>query len=238
MLIAFVFGACWGSFLGCLVDRWFMPTTPTRSTCDHCGITLPAWALFPVISWVFLRGKTHCCTTSLSPHHVTRELIAGSVCAVNVFATSLHYPLWIVQITSMVALWIAFSDHRWLQIPLLSLIFLSISTLLFLHTAPFGTETFFVWLWMVSILCLLQGITFFIHKKNSISKYSIPLADLFLMMILSTWFPLSAQPYFIFNIGVFSIIYGLIWRHKFQKLYFPFAPAIVFSWWVLMFSCG
>lgn len=235
MLIAFVFGACWGSFLGCMVDRWFMSPSPIRSTCDHCGTPLPIWALFPVISWSFLRGTTYCCTTPLSTRHITRELITGSVYATNIlfFAASSRYPLWVVQITSMVGLWIAFSDHRWLQIPLLGLVFLSISTLSFLYTTSFGTEIFLVWMWMLVVLCLLQGTCFFMH-----TKYRIPLADLFLMMTLSSWFPLADQPYFILAIGVFSIIYGLICRHKFQKTYFPFAPAIVFSWWMLMFSCG
>ena len=54
-----VAGAVIGSFVAALVLRWLddRSVLTGRSACDHCGKTLRAWELVPVLSFVALRGR-------------------------------------------------------------------------------------------------------------------------------------------------------------------------------------
>ena len=58
-LLAFIFGACMGSFLNCMAWRIVNGESITkgRSHCDVCGHTLSARDLFPILSFLWNRGK-------------------------------------------------------------------------------------------------------------------------------------------------------------------------------------
>ena len=60
IIVAFIFGACMGSFLNCAAVRIGRGESfiKGRSHCMHCGHELSLKDLVPVLSWVFLRGRT------------------------------------------------------------------------------------------------------------------------------------------------------------------------------------
>ena len=49
----------------------------TRSHCPECDALIPIWLNIPVISWLLLRGKSHCCSTKISPIYPLVELLTG-----------------------------------------------------------------------------------------------------------------------------------------------------------------
>ena len=59
IVVAFVFGACMGSFLNCTAIRIGRGENfvKGRSHCMHCGHDLHMMDLVPIFSWVFLRGR-------------------------------------------------------------------------------------------------------------------------------------------------------------------------------------
>jgi leader peptidase (prepilin peptidase)/N-methyltransferase len=70
-----------GSFLGVVVER--LPAGRSivfgRSTCDHCGETLTARDLIPLVSYLARRGSCSCGRTTLSWFHPGIELAALGV---------------------------------------------------------------------------------------------------------------------------------------------------------------
>ena len=57
-------GACVGSFLNVVVyrlPRGLSVQDPPRSFCPSCGASIPWWLNLPIISWLWLRGRSACC---------------------------------------------------------------------------------------------------------------------------------------------------------------------------------
>ena len=76
-----VAGAIIGSFVAALVLRWLddRSVLAGRSACDHCGKTLRAWELVPVVSFVLLRGRCAWCRKAIDPVHWRIETIAALI---------------------------------------------------------------------------------------------------------------------------------------------------------------
>ncbi len=67
----FLFGSLFGSFFNVCIYRiprgifW----ESSRSKCPSCGTLIPFWYNIPIFSWLFLRGKSACCGTKISPQY-------------------------------------------------------------------------------------------------------------------------------------------------------------------------
>ena len=79
LVLAFILGSVFGSFLNCVTDRiinhekWWTG----RSKCDSCGHVLGILDLFPVFSYLFLKGKCRYCGAKLSINYVLSETVLG-----------------------------------------------------------------------------------------------------------------------------------------------------------------
>lgn len=77
LVFAFCFGACVGSFLNVVVYR--LPagvsiiTPPSR--CPHCGWQLTWRENFPILGWLWLRGRCRKCRTPISAQYMIVELM-------------------------------------------------------------------------------------------------------------------------------------------------------------------
>jgi leader peptidase (prepilin peptidase)/N-methyltransferase len=94
-LILFVYGTVIGSFLNVVIYR-----TPKkeqvvsgRSRCMSCGHTLAWYDLFPVLSWVSLRGKCRYCKTKVSGRYALVEMLCGVSFATAFLALGFSIPL-------------------------------------------------------------------------------------------------------------------------------------------------
>lgn len=80
-IFVFVFGSIIGSFLNVVILR-----TPLKqsiitepSHCFSCGNRLKWYDMFPVFSWLILRGKCRFCKSKISPRYMIVEAITGAV---------------------------------------------------------------------------------------------------------------------------------------------------------------
>lgn len=78
-VFAFIFGSVIGSFLNVVILR-----TPLRqsiitepSHCFSCGHRLAWYDMFPIFSWIFLRGKCRYCKARISPRYMIIEAITA-----------------------------------------------------------------------------------------------------------------------------------------------------------------
>lgn len=78
-IFAGIFGLLWGSFLNVVIYRVprGMSVVQPPSHCVACKAPVRAWQNVPVLSYVFLRGKTACCGAPLSARYPAVELIGG-----------------------------------------------------------------------------------------------------------------------------------------------------------------
>ena len=78
-VLAFVLGSVIGSFLNVVILR-----TPLKqsiitepSHCFSCGHRLAWYDMFPIFSWIFLRGKCRYCKSKISPRYMVVEALTA-----------------------------------------------------------------------------------------------------------------------------------------------------------------
>ena len=116
IIVAFVFGACMGSFLNCTAIRICRGEdfVKGRSHCMNCGHDLYLKDLVPIFSWVFLKGKCRYCHAKISARYPLVEIIFALVsvacllkfdvtllCARNYIYLSVLYLLTLTDIETM-----------------------------------------------------------------------------------------------------------------------------------------
>lgn len=81
-VLAFTFGAIWGSFFNVAIYRWprEMSVVTPPSHCPHCGVPVVAWRNVPIFAYLFMRGRAGCCGAKLTPRYVLVELVSGLLC--------------------------------------------------------------------------------------------------------------------------------------------------------------
>jgi len=80
LILIFIFGASVGSFLNVVVLR--LPAGKNlkgRSHCQNCKTTLGFWELWPVFSFIFLKGRCKTCGQKISWRYPAVELITGLI---------------------------------------------------------------------------------------------------------------------------------------------------------------
>ncbi len=76
----FIFGACIGSFLNCVIYRLEEEKSlKGRSFCPHCKHMLAWHDLFPVFSFLFLGGKCRYCKAKISVQYPLVEISTGLI---------------------------------------------------------------------------------------------------------------------------------------------------------------
>ena len=89
-----------GSFLKCWADRAAVGKSVAdgRSYCDHCGQTLAARDLVPILSWIWNRGKSRCCGKPISPTLLSAEVTAMGLAASALLV--LPQPFWLLGVAT------------------------------------------------------------------------------------------------------------------------------------------
>lgn len=94
LILLFIFGACFGSFLCCQARRLHLKETGDqkpghRSICLHCKRKLKWYDNIPVISWIVLKGKCRYCGKKIGLAEILSELGLGFTFALFGFTASL-----------------------------------------------------------------------------------------------------------------------------------------------------
>jgi leader peptidase (prepilin peptidase)/N-methyltransferase len=107
-----------GSFLGVVVERLpeARPIGLARSSCDHCGATLGARDLVPLLSWLARRGRCGCGKVRLSAFYPGIELAALAV-AVSATLVLSGWLLWASLALGWTLLALAAIDLRHYLLP-------------------------------------------------------------------------------------------------------------------------
>ena len=92
-VLSFVLGTTIGSFLNVCIYR--LPAGESLLTppshCPKCNTRLRPDDLFPLLSYVLLRGKCRYCKVPISPRYFTIEFVTGALFTAFWWAFALHY---------------------------------------------------------------------------------------------------------------------------------------------------
>ena len=120
-------GACVGSFLNVVVyrlPRGLSVQNPPRSFCPSCGAAIPWWLNLPIISWLWLRGKSACCHKPIAARYWLVEtacaglfFLIGYYFAYESLATQLWLCLWAAAMLALLAMdWELMVVHPWVAV--------------------------------------------------------------------------------------------------------------------------
>lgn len=119
LTMAFLVGACVGSFLNVCIARWPRDLSVVRpgSRCPSCGHRLRWYENIPLASWIALRGRCRCCREPISAQYPAVELAT----ALGWLAAFWHFGVGLealrVAVFGSILLGIAITDARHYLIP-------------------------------------------------------------------------------------------------------------------------
>lgn len=129
-LMAFGWGAAWGSFFNVAIYRWprGMSVVSPPSHCPGCGAPIRAWNNVPILGWLALRGRARCCGTWISSRYPVVELLSAvlSVAIAELWVVRAEPNALLLHATIEAILYFIFAgglviatfvDLEWMEIP-------------------------------------------------------------------------------------------------------------------------
>lgn len=103
VLLIFLYGISIGSFLNVLIYRIPKKENPARgrSYCPSCRTTIRWYDLFPILSYVLLRGRCRYCGAKISLQYPVVESVTGIGFVLLFYLIGLNY-----QFLAALVLWI------------------------------------------------------------------------------------------------------------------------------------
>ncbi|BBO79583.1 type 4 prepilin-like proteins leader peptide-processing enzyme [Desulfosarcina ovata subsp. sediminis] len=115
-LIAFIFGACIGSFLNVCIYRIpaGLSIVYPGSTCPRCKTAIPFYDNIPIVSYLVLGRKCRTCKLPIAVRYPFVELLGGlfALACVRVFGPTLHGLVVFAFIAILIVISFIDLDHR------------------------------------------------------------------------------------------------------------------------------
>lgn len=222
LLLAFILGSVFGSFLNCVSDRiiahekWWTG----RSKCDVCGHELGILDLFPVFSYLFLRGKCRYCGTKLSPVYMLSEAGLGILFVImTVVHGTLDFAL-VKDLGLTACLYgLSLSDFKSYEIPDCFIVFGIVWWLIF----GFNVQGLISGVVIAGSVLLLSLVMDKVLKKESMGG-----GDIKLFFVVGLYLGLYGS---LFNL-ILACVFGLLLVVVLKQNKIPFGPAIAMATYI------
>ncbi len=231
--LSFVVGLLFGSFVTLASYRLPRdePIGMERSNCPVCKHKLGFWDLFPVFSWVLLRGRCRYCNTYISARYPLIELIQGLL-FVAVYARFGATPEGaIIALLTVCLLIVIVVDFAFSIIPD------EVQVVMFVLGVVHQLVAGAAWTHFIVGPALGLGIgyglrlIFWWWKK----KEALGMGDVKFLAVVGIFLPIDLIITFLFMAGVIGIITALVWRFAGKGVQFPFGPALAVSLLICLF---
>ena len=213
-----------------------------RSACPHCGYRLKFLDLIPFFSWLFLAGKCRSCKRKISVIYPLVELtVMTAFIAVLFFKGFAPGSIFIfVMIPFLVALLYIDMEHFILPDELVlicaALGIGHISLQIFLGSIPVQEALLFYIGGAFFYSLFLWGMGHLMEKL--LKKEALGFGDVKLFFVVGLWLGLAKFSLFMLLTGVMGVAFALIWKLFRTEELFPFGPAIIVSFFSLLFFDG
>lgn len=230
-VLVFFAGACAGSFVNCASDRYIehQSVLRGRSHCPACGHALGLLDLFPVLSYLFLRGRCRYCGARIPARCLYTELLGGLAFLSCLFRFGISFEALEYALLAAALLALSLIDFDTMEIPDGILIFGLVLFALFLpaHAAPAERAK----MGLIGALALGGGIlllSLFLDKL--LKKETLGGGDVKLFALLALFFGPWQGLFLLILSCVIGLAMGAM-KVVNAKKEFPFGPAIALAAW-------
>lgn len=247
LILLFILGSCFGSFLCCQARRLRVKEKGTtkgkqgakfgaRSVCLSCKYQLKWYDNIPILSWLFLRGKCRKCGKKIGLAEILSELgfalgFLALGATINVgTASALEWAILIATLVLSLPLgFLAIYDGAYGELPttcltisiICAIIVLCLKEWLILSVSPFSPENILAPLASVAILGGLYFLLYFASKGKWVGDGDWILGTALGLALASPW--LAVITLFIANVLACLVMAPFIKKSKHKKIYFgPF----------------
>ncbi len=234
--VMFIFGTCFGSFynvVGYRLPRNMSIAYP-NSHCTSCNHALSIRDLFPILSYISLKGKCRYCGAKVGLFYPIFETITGLLFMVSYLKFGFSYELAIALIFISLSLIIIISDYQTMIIPDEVLIVSGI-LLIIIRIMQSG--------WMVTLNYLIQGgIAFLLMYALKLfgdllfKKESMGGGDIKLMFIFGLVLGWPTSILAVFFSAFLALPVSLILMNKNSNHEIPFGPFLTIAAMILLLT--
>ncbi|MCL5004069.1 MAG: prepilin peptidase [Patescibacteria group bacterium] len=229
--LVLAFGACVGSFLNVVIDRF--PAGQSilgRSRSDCCARTLGVWDLIPILSFMFSRGRCRYCNHHLSFYYPLVEASAAILTLIFYLIFPLpHFVFYAVNGYFLIIYFFMDLKYGLVSSAVFSLnIFFTVSCLLYLL---YRRELSLAQMELTAVSGFILAL-FFLFLILMTRGRGMGLGDILLVLALSLFlgFPLSLVMIFLsFFLGGLASIFLLLLGKKKIGQTVPFGPFLTLS---------
>lgn len=196
-----------------------------RSYCLKCGHSLGVLDLFPVFSYLILRGKCRHCGATYGREYFTVEVLTvmASVSCFLFYGLSLEALL--LSFTLPVLISLLFIDLKHYILPnKLVLTFFLLGFLMQFYLGQLTLMTLFDVL-LYTLLAWCIGAVF----KVVLKKEALGFGDVKFYGAAGVWLGGMILPAFMVLSGILGVLHGVIMRFIFRQPIFPFGPSLIVS---------
>lgn len=213
-----------------------------RSQCTSCGHVLGWRDLIPVLSWLFMHGRCRYCKAPVSSVYPAAELatLLGCLGVYIVFDLTMYSLAYFALIPFLVAL--LFIDLKHMILPnqlvaiaagfgivrILVLIFYAWESVSDVFVQYFGAALGFGgFAWALGFL-----------MEKILKKEALGFGDVKFFAMAGLWLGGAVLPYFLILSGALGIGIALLWRVVYKEEVFPFGPALILAFYILLLIEG
>ena len=227
-----VLGLVFGSFITALSHR--LPRGESvahgRSRCPACDHALTATDLVPVLSWIVQKGACRYCHASVSWRYPAIEVTTmGLFLAAGLVAQdTVHLILLLLMTPPMMTLAVIDLEHQ--RLPNSLLIALTLFALAWRWS---GDQDVLMGL-MAAVAVMGAGVLLDAGFKVLKGRTGIGMGDAKLFAVAALALPLGPFLLFATLAGALGVVFGVLWRWRWESPQFPFAPSILTAYWLCL----
>lgn len=241
LVLLFILGACFGSFLCCEARRLRLketkkPSLGRRSVCLKCHRQLKWYDNLPIVSWLLLKGKCRFCHHKIGSAEFLSEiglglafLLLGLHFDVSTATPALTALLVLILVFTMILGFLAIYDGLYGELPSFALVFSIITAIIILtlQSTIKLLETPFTWgiVYQPVLAVLLLGgvylLLYYVSKGRWVGDGDWLLGTAIAIVLGNFWLALIAL--FLANFIACLVMYPIVKKRRNHQIYFgPF----------------
>lgn len=233
IIFSLLFGACFGSFISMASYR--LPRGEDiffkKSYCPKCNKALKLKSLIPVCSWIFQKGKCSMCGAKISVRYPLIEFLTAVFFLLSYYKFGFSLNTIIMDLIIVVCFTMFVADLETYTLPDLLQISLLVLALTFICNNNYNILYSILSAFSYFLVIYLTSLIVSRWKK----KDALGGGDIKFITIVGLILGMHNITIFLFLAGLFGVIFGLIWKRFKKNEYFPFGPALIASFLLLLF---
>lgn len=240
LLLIIPLGLCLGSFATAMIARipqgrsWIAARAkPERSACPQCGHRLSALDLVPLLSWLLLRGRCRYCGKTIGWRYPATECLALLMCVAVYGAWGFSAPgiVLLLAVPFLLGMLVIDLDHMILPDQLQVILFVLGLVFVFFSgpaVSVYPPALLAALIYFALAYALARGGALILKRD------ALGMGDVKFFAVAGLWLGGWSLPAFMMLAGAGGILLGLGWKFFVKTPRFPFGPALIFAFFVLL----